>query len=348
MADPEIELQSISISTPPAPSASTSASTPLDCCGYDVFINHRGPDVKNTFASHLYGRLLQRGLRAFLDKRELQEGQNLTLQIQRAIRTATVHVAIFSPTYAQSKWCLDELLQMWEMCESGAIIIPVFYHVKPAQLRWTQGAGGVYSEDLRKLEEKKTYDTQTHQEKPRHDPDTIQKWRKVLSDVSEISGFELDANNTDEGEVLDKIVESVVKNVKKRNLDEAAEDSENTALLEQQQQNRGKLDVLSFWCGKLHAYGLGLFGIILILKLLGLILAVAFFIFWVRSFLTFSSNFPKNSSNIPYHFPKSLNLGTPPGSFTVWQISSATAQAIWWPLQLFFILFMNMTVLYIL
>jgi len=242
---------------------------------------------------------------------------------------------------------LDELLQMWEMCESGAIIIPVFYHVKPAQLRWTQGAGGVYSEDLRKLEEKKTYDTQTHQEKPRHDPDTIQKWRKVLSDVSEISGFELDANNTDEGEVLDKIVESVVKNVKKRNLDEAAEDSENTALLEQQQQNRGKLDVLSLWCGKLHAYGLGLFGIILILKLLGIILAVAFFIVWARTFLTISSNFPKNSSNIPYPF-RNLNLGTPPGSFTVWQISSTTAQAIWWPLQLFFILFMNMTVLYIL
>lgn len=282
MADPEIELQSISISisTPPAPSASTSAATPLDSCGYDVFINHRGPDVKNTFASHLYGRLLQRGLRPFLDKRELQEGQNLTLQIQRAIETATVHVAIFSPTYAQSKWCLDELLQMWVMCESGSVIIPVFYHVKPAQLRWTQGAGGVYSEDLRKLEEKKTYDTQTHQEKPRHNPDTIQKWRKVLSDVSEISGFELDANNTDEREVLDKIVESVVKNVKKRNLDEAAKDSENTALLEQQQQNHGKLDVLLLWCGKTQALCVS------ILRLFGIIVSVAFFIFWARTVFT--------------------------------------------------------------
>jgi len=65
-----------------------------------------------------------------------------------------------------------------------------------AQLRWTQGEGGVYSQDLLQLEQKKTYDTQTHQEKPRHDPDTIQKWREALSRASEISGFELDANNT--------------------------------------------------------------------------------------------------------------------------------------------------------
>ena len=135
MADLEIELASISISisTPPAPLhdafASTSAATSLedDSCGYDVFINHRGPNVKNTFASRLYRRLLQRGLRVFLDKPELQEVLNLTLQIQRAIRTASVHVGIFSPTYSQPKWCLDELLQMFE---SEAIIIPVFYHMK--------------------------------------------------------------------------------------------------------------------------------------------------------------------------------------------------------------------------
>jgi hypothetical protein len=98
----------------------------------------------------------------------LQEGLNFTCQIEVAIRTASIHVAIF----------------------------PVFYHVKPAQLRWTQGQGGVYSQDLRKLEEKKTYDTQTHEEKPRHDSTTIQKWRAALSRVGEISGFELDENYT--------------------------------------------------------------------------------------------------------------------------------------------------------
>lgn len=235
----EIELTP---SRPPHTSASASTSTDQDS-GYDVFINHRGPDVKNTFASHLYRRLLQRGIRVFLDKPELQEGLNFTYQIQAAIRTASVHVAIFSPRYAQSKWCLDELIQMFA---SGAPIIPLFYHVKPSQLRSTKGEGGVYSQDLRKLEEKKTYDTQSHEEKPRHDPATIQKWREALASVAEISGFELDSNYTDEGELLDKIVERVMKNVKRKRSDEApANDSEeSTTLLEKEEQQRGEGEVL--------------------------------------------------------------------------------------------------------
>jgi hypothetical protein len=39
---------------------------------YDVFLNHRGPDVKTTLASHLYYRLEEHGLRAFFDKQELR------------------------------------------------------------------------------------------------------------------------------------------------------------------------------------------------------------------------------------------------------------------------------------
>lgn len=81
---------------------------------YDVFINHRGPDVKKTLASHLYHRLLVHGLQIFLDFEELQEGDNLTSQIEGAIRTTSVHIVIFSTNYAESNWCLNELLLMLE------------------------------------------------------------------------------------------------------------------------------------------------------------------------------------------------------------------------------------------
>jgi hypothetical protein len=330
MADQETELTSMFTSN--SNSTSTSASPKDDSYCYEVFINHRGPDVKNTFASHLYRRLLQRGLRVFLDKPELEEGLNFTLQIQRAIRTASVHVAIFSPRYAESKWCLDELLQMFE---SEASIIPVFYHVKPAQLRWTQDKGGVYSEDLRKLEEKKTYDTQTHEEKPRHDPTTIQKWRGALSRVAEISGFELDANNTDEGEQLDKIVERVVKKVKKRGLDEAAKDSENTVLLEQQQ--RGKFEVLLRWSGKLQA----------LCESIGQLLGQ------VSRSASCSARCSAGCSASCLDFPDEVReiapMGRPYVDFPdgVWEFRSrATAHPIWW--QCFFVLFMNMVVVYVL
>eukprot|EP00253_Pinus_taeda_P034611 PITA_34611 len=126
-------------------SPSTSYGTGNNSFQFDVFINHRGPDVKKGIASHLYHRLLADGLRVFLDIEELQGGDNLTPQIEGAIKTASVHVAIFSPRYAESSWCLRELVQM---LESGKTILPIFYNVSPSELRWTRGGDGLSSRAL--------------------------------------------------------------------------------------------------------------------------------------------------------------------------------------------------------
>ena len=123
-------------------SASTSYGIGKIHFQFDVFINHRGPDVKKGLASHLHHRLTAHGLRVFLDKEELQVGNKLTPQIEGAIKTASVHVAIFSPLYAESSWCLNELVQI---LETGSTIIPVFYDVNPSDLWWTRGRDGVYA-----------------------------------------------------------------------------------------------------------------------------------------------------------------------------------------------------------
>jgi hypothetical protein len=150
---------------------------------FDVFINHRGPDVKQSLATDLYNSLCKRDLRVFLDQRELQEGEYITPQIDSAVRTASVHIAIFSPGYAYSKWCLDELVLMVEtMSKSKSTIIPVFYGVEPADLRWTQSKNEdrVYARALCNLEKKR-----------RHDSSAIEKWRNALSQVADIKGFDL-------------------------------------------------------------------------------------------------------------------------------------------------------------
>ena len=108
-------------------------------------------------------------------------------QIEGAIQAASVHVAIFSPGYASSKWCLDELVLM---VESKSTIIPVFYNVEPSNLRWTEGGDGVYAQALRGLEKKRTFDSQ-----PRYNSIIIKKWMDALSTVANISGFELKACN---------------------------------------------------------------------------------------------------------------------------------------------------------
>eukprot|EP00253_Pinus_taeda_P030631 PITA_30631 len=211
---------------------------------YQVFLNHRGPDVKEGLATHIYNGLKKLGLSVFLDQPELQRGEELKPQIEGAIRTASVHVAIFSPNYAQSSWCLDELVLMREqMLKSGSTIIPVFYKVEPADLRHTRGGDRVYARHLAALGKKRTFDGQ-----PRYDPNTIEEWRNALSAVADIVGFEL--KDKEESQLVQEVVQQVVKKVRKPPLnvakyptgvDEKIRDVDRT--LSQQRQNE-KVTVL--------------------------------------------------------------------------------------------------------
>eukprot|EP00253_Pinus_taeda_P027102 PITA_27102 len=143
----------------------------------------------------------------------------------------------------------------------------------PADLRWTQGKDTVYAQSLKKLGEKteKTeYEAQTERNvisieywinvlcwicdpqspqkklKLRHNADTIEQWRKALSKVAGISGFELQACNSNEGLLLQKVVECVSRNVNKPldvakypiGLEEKVSDFENQVLLQHSQSGR--------------------------------------------------------------------------------------------------------------
>lgn len=164
---------------------------------YDVFINHRGPDVKETFATDLYNRLRSCGFRVFLDKPEFIPGLPITPQIEVAIQYAHVNIAIFSPNYAQSRWCLDELNLM---VKSRNTILPVFYKVKCSGLGCPED--GVYAEALH-----------NHKNKRRCDSKTLEDWRNALYEVAKLPGYQLDGN---EEELLDKIVRSVKEDFAKR------------------------------------------------------------------------------------------------------------------------------------
>ncbi|KAH9327205.1 hypothetical protein KI387_007383, partial [Taxus chinensis] len=115
---------------------------------YDVFINHRGPDVKETLALELYNSVKELGFRPFLDCQEIELGDTFPCALKNAIYSSLVHIAIFSKTYAESPWCLAELTLM---LKTKAKIIPVFYDVTPAHLRLKNGG---YADSFAKYEEK--------------------------------------------------------------------------------------------------------------------------------------------------------------------------------------------------
>ncbi|KAF7015309.1 unnamed protein product [Triticum aestivum] len=98
---------------------------------YDVFINHRGVDTKRTVARLLYDRLAQSGIRGFLDNMSMRPGDRLRETISAGISECSVAVAIFSPSYFDSEYCLWELATL---VESRKTIIPIFYNIKPSDL----------------------------------------------------------------------------------------------------------------------------------------------------------------------------------------------------------------------
>lgn len=127
----------------------------------------------------------------------MEEGHNISSQIEQAISGASVHIAIFSERYAESYWCLNELVLIKNSeatSNQKVIILPIFLKVDPSEVRHTK-KNGMYAEALLMLQDKRTSDPQTREEKPRYGSDTIQNWRTTLSYVADMSGFELKKYN---------------------------------------------------------------------------------------------------------------------------------------------------------
>ncbi|XP_059064017.1 disease resistance protein RUN1 isoform X2 [Cryptomeria japonica] len=176
---------------------STSAASTLP---YDVFINHRGIDVKRTMASTIYHTLSNIGYQVFLDEEKLQLGDYLPVAIEEAVRKALLHIAIFSKNYAQSPWCLAELALI---LETGTKIIPVFYYVQPDDLRWAVKGKGKYAHSFFQ-----------HELKGRYTFEQLQRWKMALHKASFYSGHIINSDE-DERRLLKTIVNCVLNLIRK-------------------------------------------------------------------------------------------------------------------------------------
>ena len=152
----------------PLRQCSTSASMGGD---YDVFVNHRGLDAKAGFVAHLDEALRASGLNPFVDKASLRKGDPAFRCIQDALEEARIHVAVISKGYAESKYCLSELVAMMR---SGKPVIPVFYDVEPMQLRRVES--GPFAEAFEKHKLKRS-------------GEQVEEWRDALCKVADITGI---------------------------------------------------------------------------------------------------------------------------------------------------------------
>ncbi|KAG0583652.1 hypothetical protein KC19_3G152200 [Ceratodon purpureus] len=161
---------------------------------FDVFLNHRGPDVKTTFVAHLEDALRCAGFRPFLDARSLMKGNPALKSIDQALDAAKVHVAVVSKRYAESKYCLNELVAMMR---SGKPVIPVFYDVEPVDLRWVEN--GPFAEAF--LNHKSKGRTQKK----------LHEWTHALGALADITGFCLANYKRDEAKLKREVVNQVAR-----------------------------------------------------------------------------------------------------------------------------------------
>ncbi|KAL4278849.1 hypothetical protein GQ457_03G036970 [Hibiscus cannabinus] len=150
----------------------------------DVFINHRGIDTKKNIAGLLDHRLFRLGLRPFLDSRNMKPGDKLFENINPAIRNCKIGVAVFSPNYCDSNFCLHELALLME---SKKRVIPIFCDVKPSQLRVVD------------------YGTSS--------PEQLQRFSRALEEAKYTVGLTFDTLTGDWSHFLNTATDAVIKNL---------------------------------------------------------------------------------------------------------------------------------------
>jgi hypothetical protein len=150
---------------------------------YDVFLSFRGPDTRYSFTGNLYKALCDRGIRTFIDDKELQRGDEITPSLRKAIEKSRIFIPVFSINYASSSFCLDELVcTIHYFTSKGRLVLPVFYGVEPSDVRHQTG---VYGNDI--ANHKKRF--QSNKEKYTDNMNRLLKWKAALTQTANLSGY---------------------------------------------------------------------------------------------------------------------------------------------------------------
>ncbi|CAJ2659419.1 unnamed protein product [Trifolium pratense] len=145
---------------------------------YDVFVTFRGEDTRNNITDFLFNALEEKGVLVFRDDTNLPKGESIGPELFRAIEDSQIFVVIFSMNYASSTWCLQELEKICECVQvSRKHILPVFYDVDPSEVR---KQSGIFAEAFVK-----------HEQRFQQDYDMVQRWRKALTQVGTIAGWDI-------------------------------------------------------------------------------------------------------------------------------------------------------------
>lgn len=146
-----------------------------------MFVSYRGEDIKKTFRPHLFHALKERDIDYFWDDDPEGRGQEVRAEIFGAIPCSRVALVVLSPRYADSKWCLDELVAILKCNKEHKVhdhctILPIFFGVSVGDVKKQEGEFGKGFERVKKGRTK----------------DQVKDWTGALTRVGALGGLHLE------------------------------------------------------------------------------------------------------------------------------------------------------------
>ncbi|KAL5563642.1 hypothetical protein UlMin_033389 [Ulmus minor] len=186
---------SSSSSLPCSSSSLPCSSSSVPSWKYEVFISFRGEDTRNSFTSFLHDALRRENIVTYIDEEDLGRGDEISPALMRAIEESMISVVVFSENYANSSWCMDELVHILKCKrEYGHQVVPVFYKVDPSDVRNQQGSYATAFAKRKKCFEHK-----------------LDSWRTALREAANLAGWGLQVTGGNESKLVEKIVEDILK-----------------------------------------------------------------------------------------------------------------------------------------
>ncbi|XP_062023980.1 disease resistance protein RUN1-like [Rosa rugosa] len=193
------QSNTMDLSKPQFGASSSSSSSSTHSFTNDVFLSFRGPDTRNNFIGHLYSKLVDKGIKTFIDN-DLTRGEDITEELLKVIEGSRISIVVFSAGYASSKCCLDELVKIIQCKESnGQIVYPIFYKVDPADIRYQKGQIGKGI---------------AHLSKRKDNLEKVGSWEAALTEVSTLFGWHI-SEGGHEANIIDEIVEKISTEIMK-------------------------------------------------------------------------------------------------------------------------------------
>ncbi|KAI3827467.1 hypothetical protein L1987_01543 [Smallanthus sonchifolius] len=121
-----------------------------------------------------------------MDEEEINRGEELKPEIERAIKASRSSIVVLSQNYATSTWCLEELVLILQRRRAFShFVLPIFYHVNPSDVRKQTGSFVVEKD----------------------------RWKTALMEVANLSGFTISGPET---RILKEIVDTVYDRLDQR------------------------------------------------------------------------------------------------------------------------------------